>query len=111
MPVVARVVFKVNNVNVAKSELKSKVKEALMACGAVCESYAKINAPVDTGRLRNSMEHKMANENTVAIGTYVGYGKYQELGTSRGIKPKRFLTNAVRGHINEYADIIEKTLK
>ena len=111
MPLVAQVVFKVNNANVARSELKSKVREALMECGEVCEDYASGSAPVKTGKLRDSFDHKMISDNTVAIGTDVEYGKYQELGTSRGIVPKYFLTNAVRGHIGEYESIIEKTLK
>ncbi len=106
-----RVVFKVNNVQLAKDELKAAVERALMECGATAENYSKINAPVDTGRLRNSMDHKMVSDNTVAIGTNVEYAIYQELGTSRGVKPKRFLTNAVRDHIGEYADIIRKNLK
>lgn len=111
MPVVAQLVFKVNNCNVARSELKSKVREALMDCGQVAQEYASAGAPVKTGKLRDSFDHRMISDNTVAIGTDVEYGKYQELGTSRGIKPKLFLTNAVRGHIGEYEGIIEQTLK
>ena len=111
MPLVAQVTFTVNNADVARSELKSKVKEALMECGEVCESYASASAPVKTGALRASFDHRMVSDNTVAIGTDIEYGKYQELGTSRGIKPKRFLTNAVRGHIGEYENIIKQTLK
>lgn len=105
------VTFKVNNINLAKDELKDAVERALMECGATAESYAKVNAPVDTGRLRNSMEHRMVSDNTVAIGTDVEYAIYQELGTSRGVKPKYFLTNAVRDHIGEYEGIIRKNLK
>lgn len=106
-----RVYFKVNNVKLAKAELKDAVERALMECGSTAENYAKIGAPVDTGRLRNSMDHKMVNPNTVAIGSNVEYAIYQELGTSRGIKPKLFLTNALRGHVGEYASIIRKNLK
>ena len=105
------VTIKANNVNMAKEELHDAVIRALMECGAVCENYAKIGAPVDTGRLRNSMNHTMVSDNTVAIGSNVEYGIYQELGTSRGIKPKRFLTNAMRNHIDEYKGIIQKNLK
>lgn len=111
MPIVASVTFKVNNIDVAKSELKSKVREALMECGEVCQNYASASAPVKTGNLRASFDHRMVSDNTVAIGTDVEYGKYQELGTSRGIKPKYFLTNAVRGHVGEYESIIRKNLK
>ena len=105
------VYFKVNNVKLTKEELKAAVKRALLECGSTAENYAKIGAPVDTGRLRNSMENKMVSDNTVAIGTNVEYAIYQELGTSRGIRPKYFLTNALRSHIGEYESIIIKNLK
>lgn len=105
------VTFKVNNVELVGEELENAVKRALMECGATAENYAKADAPVDTGRLRNSMAHKMVSDTTVAIGSDVEYAKYQELGTSRGIKPKYFLTNAVRDHIGEYESIIRRNLK
>lgn len=105
------VTFKANNVKLVGEELENAVKRALMECGATAENYAKADAPVDTGRLRNSMAHKMVDDNTVAIGSDVEYAKYQELGTSRGVKPKYFLTNAVRDHIGEYENIIRRNLK
>lgn len=105
------VTFKVNNVKLVGEELENAVKRALLECGATAENYAKKDAPVDTGRLRNSMAHKMVGDNTVAIGSDVEYAKYQELGTSRGVKPKYFLTNAVRDHIGEYENIIRRNLK
>ena len=108
------VTFKANNVKLVGEELENAVKRALMECGATAENYAKRDAPVDTGRLRNSMAHKMVSDNTVAIGSDVEYAKYQELGTlgaRRGIKPKYFLTNAVRDHIGEYESIIRRNLK
>lgn len=97
---------KVNNVNAVLDKTQSHKERALIKCGAAWESYAKQGAPVDTGRLRNSMTHELESESTVAIGSNVEYGIYQELGTSRGIKPKLFLTNAGRNHIDEYKSII-----
>lgn len=84
---------------------------ALMKCGAVVENYAKQDAPVDTGRLRDSIHHEMEDDNTVNIGTDVKYAIYQELGTSLGVKEKRFLTNAVRNHVSEYQNIIEEEFR
>ena len=111
------VTFKTNNTDAVIDELRSKVELALMQCGSQAENYAKIDAPVDTGRLRNSIGHEMRGENTVAIGSgvrtgdSVEYAVYQEFGTSRGIKPKYFLTNAIRNHIEEYKSIIQNILK
>lgn len=97
---------KVNNVDAVIEDTQRKKKAALIKCGAAWESYAKQSAPVDTGRLRNSLHHEMEGEDTVDIGSDVEYAIYQELGTSRGIKEKRFLTNAGKLHIDEYIQII-----
>ena len=100
------IVIKVDNRKAVLDNLHQQTEAALMECGVVVENYAKIGAPVDTGLLRNSMNHQLVTDKTVAIGTDVEYGKYQELGTSRGIAPKRFLTNAMSEHISELKAII-----
>lgn len=97
---------KVNNVDAVLADTQRKKETALIKCGAAWESYAKQGAPVDTGRLRNSITHEMEGSDTVAVGSNVDYGIYQELGTSRGVKEKRFLTNAGKLHIDEYTNII-----
>ena len=102
---------KVNNVDAVIKDTKRKKETALLKCGAVWESYAKQDAPVDTGRLRNSIHHEMEGDDTIDIGSPVKYGIYQELGTSRGIKEKRFLTNAGKLHLDEYISIIADAFK
>lgn len=97
---------KIDNTNTILENLVDVKKRALMRSGATVESYAKQDAPVDTGRLRNSIHHEMENDDTVNIGTDVEYAIYQELGTSRGVSAKLFLTNAVKLHIDEYIQII-----
>lgn len=98
--------IEIDNRNTILEEVENVTVRALMKCGAIVENYAKQDAPVDTGRLRNSIHHEMEKPDTVAIGTDVKYAVYQELGTSRGVKPKRYLTNAVRNHIPQYEAII-----
>ena len=58
-------------------------------------NQAKINAPVDFGVLRNSIhvENRKALIWKVADGT--NYGIFQEKGTRKGIKAKKFLENAL----------------
>lgn len=101
-------------------EVERKTKLALKAIGQNAEKYAKKKCPVGTpestgikgyigGTLRNSIANSV-RYNTVYIGTNVEYAPYQELGTSRGIKPKHFLRDSVKDHVDEYKDIIEKTL-
>lgn len=101
---------KIDNTNTVLERVGDVKVRALMRCGAQVENYAKQDAPVDTGRLRNSIQHEMENDDTVDIGTDVEYAIYQELGTSK-VKEKRFLTNGVRNHINEYKKIIEEEFR
>ena len=102
---------KIDNTNTVLENVKDVKVRALMKCGAVVENYAKQDAPVDTGRLRNSIHHEMEDDDTVDIGTDVEYAIYQELGTSRGVPERRYLTNAVRNHISEYKSIIEEEFR
>ena len=99
---------KIDNTNTVLENLADVKVRALMKCGAIVENYAKQDAPVDTGRLRNSIHHEMEDDDTVDIGTDVEYAIFQELGTSRGVTEKRFLTNGVRNHISEIKTIIEE---
>lgn len=102
---------KIDNTNTVLENLADVKVRALMKCGAIVENYAKQDAPVDTGRLRNSIQHEMEDGDTVDIGTDVEYAIFQELGTSRGVTEKRFLTNGVRNHISEYKTIIEEEFR
>lgn len=94
------------------------VGRALEIIGIELEKYAKALAPVDTGRLRNSISHAVEG-NTVGVGTNVEYAPFQELGythvggkfvpaTNGGIG---FLRPAVEDHIEEYKEIIKSELQ
>lgn len=91
------------------SALKNAIGRALWAMGAVAEGHAKEKAPVDTGRLRNSITHREEASVTV-IGTNVEYAAAQELGSSRGIKPKHYLLNAVANHNDEYIGVVKDSM-
>lgn len=99
-----------NNKNEIKDELEVAIERALEAVGLQAENYVKMNIPVDTGLLRNSITHAIAGKpaaattykadtpkkgqpasgsysgsapyekNTVFIGTNVEYAPYVELG-------------------------------
>ena len=96
----------------ADEAIKAKdeaVARALEKMGLVAERYAKEYAPVDTGRLRNSITHA-TEPDAVYIGTNVEYSIYQEFGTVN--QPGTpFLRPAVENHIDEYKDIVESELK
>ena len=89
---------------------KTAITRALWSMGAKAEGYAKKNAPVDTGRLRNSITHQEGDTYS-AIGSNVEYAAAQELGTSRGIRGKHYLKNAVSNHTDEFKKIVKNSFE
>lgn len=57
--------------------------DILKDVGNFVTSEAKIMVPVDTGKLRGSLNNKMRGSDTVQIGTDVEYSTDVEFGTSR----------------------------
>jgi len=110
------------------------VARALETIGLVAERYAKGKAPVDTGRLRNSISHQVDDE-TVYVGTNVEYAPYLEFGTGKfaesggrptpwsyqdskgewhttnGMKPQPYLKLAIDDHMSEYKQIVQNELQ
>lgn len=108
---------------------------ALEKCGLTAEGYAKRLAPVDTGNLRNSISHKVDEDEPAAyIGTNVEYALYIELGTGKyaeggrptpwvyqddegkwhwtaGNPAQPFVKPAVADHAQTYRNIIEDEMK
>ena len=118
----------VDNTDKVGQELVDACKRALEICGGKAETYAKINCPVRTGNLRNSITHDVAEDGkSVTIGTDVEYGMFVELGhiqevgryvpaigkrlKNEYVKPRPFLRHAIENHLSEYKSIIESELK
>lgn len=117
------------------SAMQEAAVRALEKCGLTAEGYAKRLCPVDTGNLRNSISHKVAEDEPAAyIGTNTEYAAYVELGTGKyypggrptpwvyqdangswhwtaGNKAQPFLKPAVANHARTYRSIIEDGLK
>lgn len=134
MPDLGGVVFNDYSADVL-NEFHDAVLRALERCGEQAEGYAKDLAPVDTGRLRNSISHQVDDsENAVYIGTNVSYAPYVELATgiyadggrptpwvyqddagnwhwTRGNPAQPFLAPAVKDHAKTYKNIIEDELQ
>lgn len=68
------------------------------------EAGAKANAPLLTGALRNSIHVEMPKQTLRTISDGVLYGVFQELGTSRGVKAKFFLTRACEKQAQPFFD-------
>ena len=82
---------------------KKQETRGMMAIGETAVGYAKVDTPVDTGRLRNSEDYKI-EDNAVYIGTNVEYAPVQE-------NIHHFLKNAAANHGDEYKKIMETSLK
>lgn len=110
------------------AEMKRKLEAGLAALGETAAARAADVAPVDTGRLKNSISWAtkdqnggrdedstpLANpeDNEVYIGTNVPYAKYQEYGTSKGITGKHFLQYGANATFGDYAKtFLENVLK
>jgi HK97 gp10 family phage protein len=98
-----------NHSSEVSKALENAKEKALEMIGLQVEGYAQLLAPVDTGRLRNSITH-VVNDDSVVIGTNVEYAVYQEFGTSK-TKAQPYLKPAVMDHINEYKSIAERAMK
>jgi len=81
----------------------------LNVIGAVAETYAKADCPVDTGRLRNSISHAV-EDNEAVIGSDCEYASFVELGT-RKMKAQPYLRPAAYNHTEEYRKILEDSLR
>ena len=109
-----------DNTAIVQAGIKKAIMNALEEIGLKAEKHAKKLTPVDTGRLRNSITHRIDIFGTaVYIGTNVSYGKYIEMGVSTwdGTGPKKaprggyqMLRRAATEHGEEYRDIIKKHL-
>jgi len=93
-------------------EVQAKINAWLEAIGQDAASTAANQAPVDTGRLKNSISHAVVEEEkTVYIGTNVEYAPYQEFGTSRGIPGKHFIQFGATAHAGKYKAMLANILK
>lgn len=125
----------IDNTEEVLAALHAACLRALERCGMQAEGYAKDLAPVDTGGLRNSITHKVDEDELAAyVGTNIEYGPYVELGTgvhypggrqtpwvyqdakgqwhmTHGQRAKPYLRPAVEDHKQTYRNIIEDELK
>lgn len=125
----------IDNSDIVKEEFEAACLRALERCGMQAEGYAKDLCPVDTGNLRNSISHKVSEDEPAAyIGTNSEDGPYVELGTGKyvsggrptpwvyqdakgnwhrthGQKAQPYLNPAVADHAQTYRNIIEDEMK
>lgn len=101
-----------DNSEEVKAEAKAKINAWLEAIGQDAAATAAERAPVDTGRLKNSIESAVVeSEQAAYIGTNVEYAPYQEFGTSKGVTGKHFLQFGATAHQDEYKAMLEQALR
>ena len=98
-----------DNTGAFLNALPGAVDVALEMIGLQAEGYAKMKCPVDTGNLRNSISHMVANQ-AAYIGTDVNYAAYVEKGTSK-MPARPYIEPAVTEHSDEYKDMAISCLK
>jgi HK97 gp10 family phage protein len=102
-----KVTSHVNEVIEAKN---GAIARALEAIGIQAEGDVAELAPVDTGRLRDSITHEVdESEEAVYVGTNVEYAAYQEYGTSK-MKPHPFLKPGIMNNLETYKSIAKQFL-
>ena len=98
-----------DNTDEVLAALERAKKRGLEAIGLTAEGHAKNETPVDTGRLRNSINHATDDE-AAYIGTNVEYAPYVELG-ARGRKGVHMLQRAATEYTDEYRQLMEDSMK
>jgi HK97 gp10 family phage protein len=95
-------------------DTQNAIEEALVKSALFVERDAKINSPVDTGRLRASISHieeGFGSDNpSVQIGTNVEYAPAIEFGTSKQ-SAKPFLFPAFNGNKQKILKELAKALR
>lgn len=82
---------------------------ALRGIGTRVVSDIKKASPVDTGKLRRSIDHQV-DQDSVKIGTNNKYASFIELGTSKR-EANPFITNTVNEDHGAIVKIIEKSIR
>lgn len=105
--------------------MQQQLETALMTIGQKAEDFAKGDTPVDTGRLRNSINwatntgsgtgddapKATPEKGTVYIGTNVEYGVYVEYGDMKHkVGKKHFLRDAMANNGDYFKELIRAAL-
>lgn len=102
----AQLIIREDNAKVFETSMKQAITRGLEKVGMECERRARALCHRVTGRLANSITHQFIDETSIAVGTNVEYGKYEEL--KRG---HEFLVPAASDNADRWRSILESELK
>lgn len=102
----------IDNSEMTLRQKQKAIKQALYVCGGMAEGFAKLDCPVDTGNLRNSISHT-ETEDMAIVGTNVEYAPYVEYNDNahHDVGKAHFLRDSIATNLDEYKDIIKSYLE
>lgn len=93
----------------AGSQRRQAQRDGLEAGARIVETYAKINAPVDTGFLRSSITVDEVTPMQAIIAPHTDYAEHVEFGTSR-MAAQPYMRPALDEHESEIVQAVEATV-
>ncbi len=94
-----------SNLDNVKKALDKAQNEALTKIGMLVQAESQVNAPVDSGRLKQSITNQVnESDKSVEVGTNVEYAVWVHEGTSKQ-EAQPFIKDAVMNNINKIKDI------
>lgn len=125
-----------SNLEAVKANFVKALQKTLTQWGILAQGYATETVPVDTSRLKNSIDFKTDEaEGSMIVGTNVEYAPYVEFGTglytensqakkipwsyqdeegkwhtTKGMQPHPYLRPSLENHIDEYENILKDNL-
>ena len=93
----------------AGAQRRQAQRDGLEAGARIVETYAKINAPVDTGFLRESIAVDEVTPMQAIIAPHTDYAEHVEFGTSR-MEAQPYMRPALDEHEGEIVHAVEATV-
>jgi len=102
-----------SNAAQVKAQMENNITKALVSIGLHAQRRVSEETPVDTGRLRSSINYRVDQaDKKVVVGTNVSYAlAVHEPGIKRKYKGKPFIRNGIMNNLDEYGEIAKKVLK
>lgn len=98
------------NMQKAAVSIEAAVGDAVREAAMMVEREAKINVPVDTGRLRGSIGAEEQTPLLFEVGTNVEYAAFVEFGTSKAAA-QPYLEPAIESARVQYPNLIKEGVK
>ena len=93
----------------AGAQRRQAQQDGLEAGARIVETYAKINAPVDTGFLHSSIQVDSVTPMEAIIGPHTDYAEHVEFGTSR-MEAQPYMRPALDEHEGEILAAVSATV-